>query len=52
MRELYTNRQRKNQLDLLPMDIYDALEETLPHGLVVRLGEIIIKLQGVGPKEK
>ena len=41
-------RERKNRLGLVPLDIYDVLEETLPHGLVVQLGELILKCKGVG----
>lgn len=33
---------------MLPIDIYNAIEESMPHGLVIRLGELIIKLKGAG----
>lgn len=48
LREHARERDRKGQLGLLPLDIYDALEETIPHGLVIELGEIIAKLRGAG----
>lgn len=48
IREHARERQTKGQINIVPMDIFDALEETLPHGLVIKLGEIISKLQGVG----
>ena len=48
IKEQANNRQRKGQLSMIPMDLFDALEETLPHGLVVQLGELILKLKGVG----
>ena len=48
IKEQANNRQRKGQLAMIPMDLFDALEETLPHGLVVQLGELILKLKGVG----
>lgn len=48
IREHTMERQTKGQIAVVPMDLYNALEETLPHGLVVKLGEIIMKLQGVG----
>jgi hypothetical protein len=48
IREHTSYRQTKGQIGLVPMDIYDCLEETLPHGLVIQLGELIMKLKGVG----
>ena len=41
-------RDTNGQLGLVPFDIYDCLEEALPHGLVVKLGEMIMRLKGVG----
>jgi len=38
----------KKKLDWFPLQMYDILEETIPHHLVVKLGEIIIKNKGVG----
>lgn len=52
IREHARERNTKGQLGLLPMDIYDCLEETIPHGLVVQLGELIMKLKGVGHTTK
>ncbi len=48
IREHAMERQTKGQAGVIPMDLYNALEETLPHGLVVKLGEIIMKLKGAG----
>lgn len=46
IREHAMERQVKGQIGIVPMDIYHALEETIPHGLVIKLGEIIMKLKG------
>lgn len=38
----------KNKIGWLPLQLYDMLEENLPHGLVIELGEIILRNKGVG----
>ena len=39
---------KDKKLGWFPQYMYDCLEENVPHGLVVKLGEIIIKNKGVG----
>ncbi len=48
IREHARERQTSSKIAMVPMDIYDCLEETLPHGLVIELGNLIMKLKGVG----
>lgn len=48
VREHTKERQSAGRTDMIPMDLYDVLEETIPHGLVIKLGELILKLKGVG----
>lgn len=48
IREHAKERQTAGKVQMIPMDLYDALEETIPHGLVIKLGELIMKLKGVG----
>lgn len=48
LREHSRERLTKGKLNMVPVDLYDVLEETLPHGLVVELGELIMRLKGVG----
>lgn len=48
VREHTKERQSAGRIDMIPMDLYDVLEETIPHGLVIKLGELILKLKGVG----
>lgn len=47
IKEHARERDRQGKIKLVPYDLYDVLEEVLPHGLVVQLGELIIKNKGV-----
>lgn len=46
LREHIRERSNSGKINVVPMDIYDALSETLPHNLVVDLANIILKLKG------
>lgn len=48
LREHSRERSTKGKLAWVPLDILHALEETLPHGLVIELGELIMKSKGIG----
>lgn len=47
LREHIRYRSEKGKIKLIPLDLYDALSETLPHGLVIELANIILKTKGV-----
>lgn len=51
IREHVYDRQANGQGELLPLDLYDCLEETMGHRLVIKLGELIMKLKGAGNTE-
>ncbi len=46
LKEFTQELSQNRKLDWFPLKMYDILEESLPHGLVVQLGEIIIKNKG------
>ena len=48
LREHAKEQQTKGKLAWVPFDLLHALEETLPHGLVIELGELIMKSKGIG----
>ena len=41
------NRSATGKVNLIPMDIYDILDEKLPRSIVNRIGEIIMNTKGV-----
>ena len=48
IREYSQELSRKNKLGWIPSVMHHLLAENLPHGLVLQLGEYIMKNKGVG----
>jgi len=48
IREYTQELSRQNKLAWFPYNMLHILEENLPHGLVIELGETILRCKGIG----
>ena len=48
IREYSQELAKENKLAWFPLNMLHILEENLPHGLVIELGETILRCKGIG----
>jgi len=48
LRDYAADLRNKNKIEWFPILLYDMLQENLPQGLIIKLGEIILKNKGAG----